>query len=211
MRRAFVAPLLVILALGLTAGPSRAQVGPPLPDHVEEDWVLVVASPDVVEVGPQITTSMSPVSDGSTPFVAFDLNYREYPDFYPGGMQVQVWSGEDLLSTSSQGSAQMQTDDETVSWTQVMTLSNGLVNYDVSNGQSTTWGSFGQGSHLSTSFSASLASLIGYSPDVSVANSGVTWQSNRVTSMTLVQVRYYANGALIATDSTPRPVNLGKN
>jgi hypothetical protein len=41
-----------------------------------------------------------------------------------------------------------------------------------------------------------------------VAQSGVGWQSNRVTEMTLVQVRYYRGGQLISTDNGPRSVPL---
>ncbi len=64
-------------------------------------------------------------------------------------------------------------------------------------------GSFGQ-DNLSVAFPAPVNSLANYNPDVSAANSGVSWESNFVTSMTLVQVRYYSCGLLIATDTNPR-------
>lgn len=180
-------------------------------DRVEEDWQLVVAQPDIEAVGPQITTSMSPVADGSSPFVAFDLNYSEYPSFQAGGMQLQVWSGNELLDTSSEGTAQFNTPGETVTWTQRMSLSNGSIEYQVLNGQSTTWGQFGQsGGNLSVDFASSLADLSGYSPDTSKANSGATWQSNHVTSLTLMQVRYYSNGSLVKIDATPRSISLSQ-
>jgi hypothetical protein len=180
-------------------------------DRVEEDWQLVVEQPDIEAVGPQITTAMSPVADGSTPFVAFDLNYSEYPSFQPGGMQLQVWSGTQLGMTASEGTAQFNTPGETVTWTQRMGLSGGTVEYQVLNGQSTTWGQFGQsGGNLDVNFATSLADLSSYSPDTSRANSGVTWQSNHVTSLTIVQVRYYSNGSLIRTDSTPRAISLSR-
>ena len=56
-------------------------------------------------------------------------------------------------------------------------------------GQSTTWGSFGQ-DNLCVAFPAPVNALANYNPDVSAAKSGVSWESNFVTSMTLVQVRY---------------------
>jgi hypothetical protein len=185
--------------------------GPPAVfDQVEEDWQLVIATPDIVDAGPQITTSMSPTGQKMTdPFVAFDMNYREYPDFVPGGMQVQVWSQDQLLATATQGSNQLNTPNETITWTQRMSVSGGSVNYAIVNGQSTTFGKFGQGlGLLSVSYNSSLADMSAYKPDFSVANSGASWQSNMVQSMTLLQVRYYLGGQLIFTDKTARPIDL---
>jgi hypothetical protein len=198
--------LLVSAIFAFPIGGIVAQTPTIVPDTVQEDWQLVVANPDIVGVGPQITTSMSPVSDDSTPFAAFDLNYREYPSFQVGGMQIQVWSGDNVLSTSSHGTEQFNTANETVTWTQQMSVAqDGTVTYHILNGQSSTWGNFGGGSHrLLVTFPSSAGSLSGYSPDRSVANSGASWESNLVSQLTLVQVRYYAGGNLIATDTTPR-------
>ncbi len=81
----------------------------------------------------------------------------------------------------------------------------GTVSYSIHNGQSTTWGAFGgHGSSLRVNMSTSIDSLGGYSPATSVTNSGASWESNLVTQLTLVQVRYYAAGRLISTDTTQR-------
>jgi hypothetical protein len=86
----------------------------------------------------------------------------------------------------------------------------GTITYQVANGQSTTWGKFGQGNgQLSVNYPTALGSLSSYSPDTSVKNSGVSWESNYVTSMALIQVRYYAAGRLISTDTTQRSISLG--
>jgi hypothetical protein len=203
--------VIVILALSIVAlplGAIVAQAPPTVPDQVEEDWQLVIGTPDIIGVGPQITTSMSPVSDDSTPFAAFDLNYREYPSFQNGGMQIQVWSDDDVLATSSHGSAQFSTAGETVTWTQRMSIATGgTVTYKVVNGQSTTWGTFPKNqTSLTVNFPTSSSDLSAYSPDTSVANSGASWESNLVTQLTLVRVRYYSGGNLIATDTTARNI-----
>src|SRR5205085_1220301 len=112
----------------------------------------------------------------------------------PGGLQVQVWSGNGVVATSSQGSAQFATQGETVSWTQRLSLGGGSITYDIDNGQSTTWGVFGQDAKLRVSLPAGSNSLAGYSPQYSVKKSGASWQSNRVSGLTLLRVRYYANG-----------------
>jgi hypothetical protein len=166
--------------------------------------VLVVANPDPIGVGPQITTVMSASGNPSDPFVAFDLNYREYPIFSPGGMQLQVWSSNNVLGTSTQGTALFNTTNETVSWTQRMSLDEGKLTYDIANGSSTTWGQFGQGAQLQVSYTTPLASLAGYDPGFSASRSGASWEPNYVQTLTLRRVRYYANGQLIWTDTNPK-------
>lgn len=178
-------------------------------NRIEEDWSVVVASYDTDGVGPQITTSMSPVSDNSTPFVAFDLNYREYPGFSAGGMQTQVWSGANLAGYATQGTGQLQNNNETITWTQRMTLGSGSITYLILNGSSQSFGQFGQTNGLAAvSFPTSVTSFVGYSPTTSIKNSGASWESNLVSSMTLTQVRYYSGSTLLATDSTQYTVNL---
>jgi hypothetical protein len=183
----------------------------PVPDQVEEDWQVVIANPDLAGNGPQITTCMSPVASSSAPFVALDFNYREFPVYLPGGAQLQVWSGGTVTATSSMSGPLFNTPGETITWTQRMSVANNTVAYQVVNGQSTTLGTFPQtDGQLSVSYNTTATSMAGYSPSQSVASSGVTWESNLVTSMTLLQVRYYAKGQLIATDTTPRQISPSK-
>ena len=126
-----------------------------------------------------------------------------------------VWPGfqrvpsPPVLDSASQGSGVCETQGETISWTQRMKLSGGNLKFNVVNGLSTTWGQFGQGpGTFGVSMPSTLSDLSAYKPDYSVSKSGVSWQSNRVTSMTLLQVRYYNGRQLISTDSTSRTVKL---
>jgi hypothetical protein len=195
--------VLTLVASGIAALADTPSFQGLIVDQVEEDWQLVVTSPDAIAVGPQITTVMSPDSGSNTPFIAFDLNYHEFPFFYPGGMQLQVWSGDNVLDTSSQGSSVLNTPNETVTWTQQIYVNGGKIVYNINNGSSTTWGQFGQGSNLQVSYPTTLADLSAYDPNYSAKSSGVTWESNRVSSLTLVRVRYYSNGQLILTNNNP--------
>jgi hypothetical protein len=206
MRSRLLIALSVVATLVFPIAAIVAQTPAIVPDQVQEDWQLVIGTPDIVGVGPQITTSMSPVSDNSTPFTAFDMNYREFPSFQAGGMQIQVWSGNDVLDTATEKTEQFSTPGETITWTQSMSIGqDGTVTYRVMNGQSTTWGNFGlNAQHLTVTFPTAINSLSGYSPTTSVNNSGASWESNYVTQLTLVQVRYYAGGRLISTDTTTR-------
>jgi hypothetical protein len=201
--------LLTTFALAGTAG--LGQTSSPTIDQVEEDWQLVIASPSPTEVGPQITTCMSPVSDGSTPFFALDMNYLDYPSYRAGGIEAAVISNTNgsVQDYSTQGDGVLGTANETITWTQRLSLSGGTATYTVVNGQSTTWGTFGHDGGLDpVSFTTSVTSLASYSPATSVAKSGVGWQSNRVSQMTLVRVRYYSGGQLVSTDTTSRSVDL---
>jgi hypothetical protein len=206
--RLFYAAALLSAAIlpAVPIGVVSAQV-PAAPDMIQEDWQLVIGVPDPVAVGPQITTVMSPdATDKTAPFAAFDMNYLEYPAFFAGGMQVQVWSNDKIITAASQGGGLLNTPGEEVTWTQSMWLSGGRIGYDVDNGQSTTWGQFGQGANLRVGFDTQLDSLAKYDPADSAKRSGASWESNRVQSLTLVRVRYYSNGVLISTDNTPRVV-----
>jgi hypothetical protein len=211
MRSRLTKMMLLLTTIDLAGTIGLGQTTSTTIDRVEEDWQVVIASPNPTEVGPQITTCMSPVADGSTPFFALDLNYRDYPSYRAGGIEAAVISNTDgsVQSCSTQDDELLGTADETITWTQRMSLSGGTANYAVVNGQSTTWGAFGQGDGLDPiSFTTAVTSLGAYSPATSVAKSGVGWQSNRVSQMTLVRVRYYSGGQLISTDTTSRSVNL---
>jgi hypothetical protein len=179
-------------------------------DMVEEDWQLVLTPPVSQDEGPQITTCMSPTSDFTTaPFAAFDMNYREYPDFVAGGMQVQVFSDKQILTTATQVGGQFNTPNESITWTQRMSVVNGQISYQVRNGRSASFGGFPSDvGNLAVSFATTAASLAGYDPAFSFKNSGVTWEKNYVTSLQLVQVRYFLNGTLLLTDSTVRSIDL---
>ena len=204
-----------LLALGAAIG-MAPYGGTPLPDQVEEDWQAVVATPDVLGVGPQMTMVMSPNSDPTAAFVTFYLNYRDYPSWQPGGLQLKAYGAASgpstappLLDTDTQGTEVCSTSGETITWTQRMSLSSGSVNVNVVNGQSTDLGQFRPGRRLT---GRELFEL-GFRPQLLPAHLfrlqvGASWQSNRVTSMTLLRVRYYSGGQLISTDSTPRTVDL---
>lgn len=194
--------LLAWLGLIPAAAPVARDDPPPI-DRVEEDWELVIRTTDVPAAGPQITTTMCPGPIEDHPDVNFNLNYREGGTFAAGGLQVEIFEGKDLLIAASARTEPLATENETITWTQKLTLSGGTVAYQVKSGRSTTWGDFG-GDELSVTFASALSDLGSYSPDVSMNKSGVGWQSDHVASMKLVRVRYYSGDTLLRTDDTPR-------
>lgn len=202
--------LLAPAAAGVIALASAVQAQAPSPDvfRVEEDWELVVLTPDANLNGPQVTCVISPLTTNDA-YCAFDLNYHTQPDYSAGGLQMHIWDPDDpLLYCNFQVSGMMQTSGETVTWTQNMWLNSGVLSFQVTNGQSHTWGKFGGTGNVLLSVNSALANLNGYDPNVSLTNSGVSFASNLVSSLTLVAVRWYdANGNLIQQDTTPQVVH----
>jgi hypothetical protein len=86
-----------------------------------------------------------------------------------------------------------------------MSVDGGALSFDIVNGSSMTWGSFG-GGDLHVSLPTELANLNDYNPAVSVGNSGVGYAGNRVISLVLRAVRVYSNDGLIAEDNQPKQV-----
>ncbi|CAN5902709.1 hypothetical protein BH23PLA1_BH23PLA1_21510 [soil metagenome] len=206
-RMALVMPL-VLAAFFLINTRGMAQSG--TVDRIEEDWELVIESPDVSAVGPQITTVMSPKTNNRQFFIAFNLNYRDYPNFQSGGLELLAYRNNAVIGSSTQHSTLCQTAGETITWTQEMRLTGGILTYRINDGQSTTWDKFGQGSgaNLGISVATTATSLSDYSPNASVQRSGAGWQPNRVASMSLKKVRYYSGGQLVNEDDQVREVAL---
>lgn len=214
------APALAVLVAAVAASGLSAQSGNSDVFSVEEDWEVVIGDPENNDNGPQITCTISP-ADMGTAYCAFDINYHTQPDYQAGGLQIHTWDPADPIEyANSPHTELMETSGETVTWTTKMTLQqDGTLNFRITNGQSQTWGQFGNNgngnngnsdnsNHLSLSLSMSLQNLNSYSPNVSLDNSGVSFASNLVVSQRLMAVRWYdANGNLIQEFTTPQVVH----
>lgn len=173
--------------------------------RVEETWELVVGDPDTETSGPQITCAISPVGNLYGRHCLLTLNHRNHPTFSAGGLQLQVWENESLVSARKHpNESLLATSGETVRWTMKMSLQDGGLIFDVDDGVSTTWGNFGTQGYLWDFTTANLPNLNGYDPAVSVANSGVGFASNRVQSLVLKKVRYVLSSGQIVDDNTAR-------
>jgi hypothetical protein len=207
-----VALLTVCATIAVTAGLSAQS---PSTDvyRVEEDWSLVVNQPDLDNNGPQVTCAISP-ADMTTAYCALDLNYHTQPDYVAGGLQIHTWDPTDPIEiANSVHTGMLNSPGETVTWTQTMTWSANALTFQVINGQSQTWGSFGGKKNGSTgrlilTLPTGLSNLNSYDPNVTLDNSGVSFASNLVDSLTLVAVRWYdINGNLIQQITTPQAVH----
>ena len=201
---------LLTLALGFALSSflsTSASAQSPTIVRVEEDWELVVGTPDQNSVAPQVTCMFSPTGSSTSLCGAFELNHRSQPGFAAGGLQLQLWDGGiPLESKDSQCDCTISEDNETVTWTQSMTLTGGVFVLEIHNGNSATWGSFGDTGHLKTVSSSTLVNLNGYNPEFSVDNSGVGYAANRVQTLVLKRVRLITDTGEVLEDTTLRTV-----
>jgi hypothetical protein len=173
--------------------------------HVEEDWELVVAEPDANSCGPQIACTMSPLGNIDSTYFTLEINHRSAPYWTPGGLTLHQWFGESRVqSMDRQDRSVMSTSGETVTWTSVLDAQNGVLTFQVKNGRSSTWGNF-RGNHFKIQ-SWWDGDLNGYTPDVSVGQSGVVYASNRVRSLKMLAIRGTLSDGTTATDNTVRVV-----
>ncbi len=176
--------------------------------RVEEDWELVVGEPNPVNDAPQITSVISPFADVGSLYAAFEVNARSLPAFVPGGLQLQIWNGETVLSNRKFPSgAVLSHPGETVCWTQSIALSDGSLTFEITNGSSTTWGAFGGQGYLKAGVPTTLADLSAYDPNVSAQNSKIGFAENRVQSLVLKRVRKHTSTGEVIEDATRRVVH----
>ncbi len=183
----------------------------PVVVRVEEDWELVIGSTDTNSVAPQVTAVISPLCNVKSWYATFEVNARSLPTFSPGGLQLQTWQGGNSTSEKKfPGGGVLAQAGESICWTQSMELSDGTLTYEVTDGQSSTWGAFGGQGHLKGSVSTSLSNLNHYDPDVSVSNSGVGYAKNLVQSLTIKRVRVFLSSGAEVEDATERVVHTAE-
>jgi hypothetical protein len=197
-----------LAALPILRGGSLALAGSAV-ESVEEDWSLVVGTPDKANNAPGVKMIMSPQADLLGYSADYNINFHKQgnPDAYiPGGYGIDLCdpTKSSPINVASTNGAFLNTPGETLTWTQRLRLSRGNLTFSLRNTSSTTWGTI-NGMVLSVSTTCPLADLSAYDPTQSVANSGPIWWRDRVTSLTLTQVRYYDVARnLLSTDSTVR-------
>jgi len=200
---------LALVAFGTLSADTRAdEEAEETIVRVEEDWGFRVNCPDLKKTAPQVFTLISPTQSTENLHAIFELNHVTLPKFDAGGMQIQCWKGDSELTYRQHPNANiLSNNDETVTFTMSMQLSNGSLAFEVKDGSSTSWGTFGGQGYLKTSSDTTLSSLNDYSPDISVKNSRIGYGSNKVDWFILKEVRYYSADGLVKTDSTERIVH----
>jgi hypothetical protein len=184
-----------------------AWADPPRVVSVEEHWELQVAQPDADSSAPQITMVTSPTGDLESNYFLFTINHATVPDYQAGGMQVQLWDGESLADQHvAHEHTELSNNDEVVTWKQRLTLEDGELTFEVADGSSETWGSFG-GNDLKLSTPTTLTGLNAYRPAVSLTESEVGFAENRVTSLTLKKLVWVTEDGEVHEQNAPIPID----
>lgn len=174
---------------------------------VEEHWELRVSQPDTDRSAPQTTMVMSPTSDISGLHFLVTLNHATVPEYSAGGVQVQQWNGEDLIqSRSDHSGATLDEFEEVITWTQRISLQDGHLTFQVSDGHSHTWGDFG-GDDLKVSAASSLTGLNSYRPGTSLTESQVNYAENRVEALTLTKLVWVTEDGQVHEQNAPIPID----
>lgn len=174
--------------------------------RVEEDWEVVLNEPGESVDAPQFHTIISPYASLESFHLQVCWNYRELPEFAAGGMQLVAWLSDWSVGRKTCRESRLSTAAETITWTSAIETNGSVLTFEVVDGQSTTWGSFG-GPESSLSGDVHLHHLNGYSTDLSVTKSWISHGANRVNLLRITEVRRYdAEGNLISRDTTPRVV-----
>lgn len=200
------ATLFALAVLAYSSAPARAQDDPfPGVDiiRVEEDWVIDVADPDPAADCPQISTVFGPSDPAFGTHCLFELNHGTLPEFFEGGMQLQVWWGEQLVGyKQAHAPTELSVAIERITYTTVTRIdNNGDLDMYITNGHSVTWGNFGGTGYLWIELATSRTNLNSYNPDNSVENSKVGYGANRVNKFVRSEVRYYTAEGLYHTDT----------
>jgi hypothetical protein len=196
----------LLVAIGVVLSPAVALASDVM--KVEEEWELVLNNPSPGNAAPQIVCSMTPFDHFDGVHAALEINHGTLPSYTPGGLQLQVWSGEEWLTVRDYADSTLHVENETVTWTQRMSVGSGKLTFQVLNGNSSSWGAFATSGNFKLSLTSSVANLNSYNPDTSVNHSGIGYGSQRVSSLKLKKVRYYdGSGNLISEDTTERVVH----
>jgi hypothetical protein len=175
--------------------------------RVEEHWELRLAQPDQERSAPQTTMVLSPFNNLDGIHFLFTLNHSTVPSYEPGGLQVQVWDGDELLNhRAGDETGALAHADEVVTWVQRLSVDDGTLTFDIADGNSETWGEFG-GDDLSVSTSTSLTHLNAYKPGVSIAESQVGYAENRVVSLSLTKLVWYTDDGEVHELNAPIAVD----
>ncbi|TWT36920.1 hypothetical protein KOR34_18650 [Posidoniimonas corsicana] len=175
-------PMVALIA----TGPPAAQAADTDVLMIEEHWELQVGGPDADRSAPQVSMVMSPTGHLDGNFFVVTVNHGSFPDFSPGGVQVQHWIGDHCADAkNSYSKYSLIYDGETVSWKQRMTLDGGTLSFEVIDGSSESIGTFGANGLLKDTISVSQTRLNTYVPAISLTESGIGFAGNRVSSLTL--------------------------
>jgi hypothetical protein len=205
LNRTLVASLAICLPCLMTA-PALGEAPEQNAYVVEEDWALVLRTPNLDKNCPQFSTAFRLGNGG---YFLTTWNYRDVPDFAQGGIQVQLWSGgsDDVcIAQLDEPLGELQWSGETVRWTHVYRTNGNDVVMKTVGISAQSWGTNITAPSMTVSHAA-VANFNTYDPENSIAESNIGYGKNRVQWFGITEVRMYDDkGRRLVVNKTPRPV-----
>jgi hypothetical protein len=181
----FVAALSICLSLATSA---KSGDDDPIV-RIEQDWEITLNQPDGTTASPQITLLLSPALNSQVVMIV-TLNYQDTPNFYPGGVQVQLWDGEACLGYYNHGTSVVVKNSEKWNFTTFIETRGSKLTGGISKGTFPTFGNIPSGG-ATVSASKAIASFPNYTTIDTLKRSGVLLGDIRVQSIKIKQVRVY--------------------
>ncbi len=174
---------------------------------IEQDWTVElysVSDPDLGITNPQFITGFAIPNVPALFQVTW--NHRDIPIGEEGGIQLQAYSWDVLQDDreilTPAWKEKLSENNETVTWTQRLHISELDYVFTVTNIAGKTWGSIPGPYSVTRRFLSWTPPLELYTYEEIRRNTGITAGSNRFKKMAILETRFYgANGDLLSTDS----------
>lgn len=199
--RILCAPILSLLAVCISTAwsappPSNAMV-------IEEEWKLVLDTPNTTGDSPQFCTSFD-LGNGS--YFVTTWNYRTYPEFAAGGIQLQYWENGEMVDATTVDLAELNVKGDTITWKHVYRVQGTDIDMRIVGVNSQTWGNNINTTSVSHT-EAGIANFNFYDPQKSCSESGISLGANRVNWFGITNIAVYdERGRRMVRDATLRPV-----
>lgn len=172
--------------------------------RIEEDWYLKIGAPEPEADSPQISTVLAPSWTLWGKFAVFDMNCATQPGFSSGGVQLQLWQDDEIVqSRSNTNWDSLHMVNEEIRYTSAMSIVDGNLVFEILNGSSETWGSFGNG-ELKIATPTWRSHINWYDPTFTTWNSRIGFASHRVRRFVMERVRYIKSNGTEILDDVPR-------
>lgn len=174
---------------------------------IEEDWEMNIHHPDPAICSPQVTFFTSPSTENAGDYFQLQMNYHCDEWFDGGGFHVAaVDGGATVDEARSPTNAPFTLSTDRVRWTSVMASIDGKLLFAVKDGHAHQWGNFGGPDYLVRVECDDHPDLSHYHHSQSLASVDVGFGGNRVSSITLKQVRlFYTDGTVSTIDVNAQP------
>jgi hypothetical protein len=188
------------LAAAMMAQTSSSLAQAPLGTRaIEQDWkVELLVMPDGNRLTSPLFISAFAIPNVSALFQC-TWNHRDIPILEEGGIQLQVYKWNNLLDdkeiVTPPWRERLSIDDEVITWTQRLHISDLSYVFTVTNISSKTWGTIPGPYLVKRTFSIWAPPLELYTFNEIARNSGIVMGGNRFKRMVVTQTRFYdANG-----------------